>query len=43
MSEVVEAALWAFALAALFSVFLGLVWVLTRIVDSVCEALCMCC
>lgn len=43
MSEVIEAVLWAFALAALFSVFLGLAWVLTGIIDSACEILCMCC
>ena len=43
MSEVVEAVLWAFALVLLFSVFLGIAWVLTGIVDSVCEMLCMCC
>ena len=43
MSEVVEAVLWAFALALLFSVFLGLAWVLTGVIDSVCEILCMCC
>jgi hypothetical protein len=43
MSEGVEAALWAFTLAALFSVFLGLARVLTGIVDSVFETLRMCC
>lgn len=43
MSEGVEAALWAFALAALFSVFLGLARVLTGIVGSVFEILRMCC
>lgn len=43
MSEAVEAVLWAFTLAALFTVFLGFAWVLTGIVDSVCEILCLCC
>ena len=43
MSEVVEAVLWVFALVVLFSLFLGLAWTLTGILDSVCEILCMCC
>ena len=43
MCEVVEAAPRVFALVVLFSVFLGSAWVLTGIIDSVCEILCMCC
>ena len=43
MSEVVEAVLWALALALLFSVLLGIAWVLTVIIDSVCEIFCICC
>ena len=43
MSEIVEAVLWAFALAVLFSVFLGIAWVLTGIIGSACEILCVRC
>ena len=42
MGDIVEAVLWSLALSVLFLVFIGLAWVLTGILESLCEVLCVC-
>ena len=41
MGDIVEAVLWTLALFVLFLVFIGLAWVLTGILESLCEVLCV--